>query len=293
MMVRVVKIGGRVLEDSAWLGRFADFAARSPHGLVVVHGGGPEADAYSRRLGIVPERVAGRRVTSPEVLDVLEMVLAGRLNKRLVRALASGGVDAIGLSGQDGSLLVAEGWSDPSLGRVAEDVRVRVELLRGLLGLGLVPVVAPVSRGEDGGAVNVNADDVAMAVAAALRADELLFVTDVPGVRDRDGARSHLDAGEAEALIASGVADGGMGIKLAAGLKALREGVSAVRIGPLEMLVDASAGTRVGGFGPAEVPVAVGASFDGEPAVGSDAAGVMAVASRIPDEAAPSQAGAA
>src|SRR5690606_18359496 len=118
VMVRVVKIGGRVLEDSAWLGRFADFAARSPHGLVVVHGGGPEADAYSRRLGIVPERVAGRRVTSPEVLDVLEMVLAGRLNKRLVRALASGGVDAIGLSGQDGSLLVAEGWSDPSLGRV-------------------------------------------------------------------------------------------------------------------------------------------------------------------------------
>lgn len=242
MNVRVVKVGGRVLGEPAWLERFGTLAARAGAGLVVVHGGGPEVDAVCGRLGIGVERVGGLRVTSPEALDVAEMVLSGRLNKRLVRALLGAGVDAVGVSGVDGGLLRAEP-AGGGLGRVGENARARAGLLRGLLGQGLVPVVSPISLGSDGGALNVNADDAATAIAAALGAGELLFLTDVPAVHDGTRDRAALDAAEAAVLLSSGVARDGMAVKLGAALRALRAGVSSVRIGPVEALADGGVGT--------------------------------------------------
>jgi len=243
MRARVVKGGGRVVGDDAWLSRFAALVARAGDGLVVVHGGGLDVDELCDRLGVPVVRQNGLRVTTPEALDVATLVLSGRLNKRLVRALVSAGVDAIGISGEDGGLLVAEIAAGGALGRVGDRVEVRTELLRCLLGLGLVPVVSPISRGVDGGALNVNADDAATAIAVALDAAELLYVTDVPGVHDGQTTRAELDAAEAETLLETGIARDGMAVKVRAALRALRAGVSAARIGPVESLLDPEAGT--------------------------------------------------
>lgn len=245
MTVRVVKVGGRPLGDPAWLARFAAFAARSAEALVVVHGGGPEVDALSGRLGIEVRRVGGRRVTPPEALDVAAMVLSGRINKRVVAALLDAGVDALGVSGEDAALLLAEPVEGGALGRVGEIVGVRSELLCRFLALGLTPVVSPISRGADGAALNVNADDAAMAVAAATGAAEILFLTDVPAVHDGRTERSSLEAGEASALLAAGIARDGMAVKLSAALRSLEAGVASVRIGPLEALYQPAAGTRL------------------------------------------------
>lgn len=245
MSLRVVKVGGRPLGDAAWLEAFAAEVARSAGGLVVVHGGGPEVDTLSARLGIGVERNAGRRITPPEALDVASMVLTGRINKRVVSAFLSAGVDAVGLAGEDGALLEAEVVEGGMLGRVGEIMRVRSSLLEALLKLGLTPILSPISRGADGGALNVNADDVAMAVAAALGASELLFLTDVAAVRDERGERHFLEAGEAMVLLERGVIRDGMAVKVRAALRALAAGVGSVRIGGLEALTDSEAGTRI------------------------------------------------
>lgn len=243
-MLRVVKVGGSALEDSGWLDRFAAHAARSGP-MVVVHGGGPEITALSTRLGVGVQWVNGRRVTTPEALDVAAMVLSGRINKRLVSALIAAGVDAFGLSGEDGALLVAEPAAGGDLGRVGVVSGVRAALLHTLLGAGLTPVVSPISRGVDGAPLNVNADEAATAIAAALGADELLYLTDVEGVRGPEGRLARLSTLEASALIATGTAREGMAVKLEAALAGVAAGIGAVRIGPLDMLVDAGAGTSV------------------------------------------------
>lgn len=243
MTVKVVKIGGAALVDAAWLTTFAEAAAAARAPLVIVHGGGPDISALSDRLGIEVRWHEGRRVTPPEALDVATMVLAGRVNKRVVGALLAAGVDAIGLSGIDGGLLRAEIVENGDLGRVGRVASVRTALIRGLLQLGHVIVVSPISLGADGGALNVNADDAAAAIAAALGATELVFLTDVPGVRDGAGMRDALGIDEAALLVESGVASGGMSVKLNAALAALGCGVPAVRIGDARVLFDSSAGT--------------------------------------------------
>jgi len=244
MKPRVVKIGGRPLGDPAWLSAFAAEAARSATPLIVVHGGGTEIDALSERLGIEVERRDGKRVTTPAGLAVAGMVLSGSMNKRLVSALVSAGVDAIGISGEDAGLVQAELAADGALGRVGEVVEVRAELLEKLLALGLMPVVSPISRGTDGGALNVNADDVAVAVASAVGASELLFLTDVAAVRGEDGGDlAALAADEAEHLLAIGVVRDGMAVKVRAGLRGIAAGLTAVRIGGLNVLTESDAGT--------------------------------------------------
>lgn len=243
MKVKVVKIGGAALTDSGWLADFARAAAAAPDPLVIVHGGGPDISSLSAQLGIGVEWHEGRRVTPPEALDVASMVLNGRINKRVVAALQVAGVDALGLSGVDGALLrasVAEGGAVGCVGRIES---VRTALLASLVALGHTVVVSPISLGPDGALLNVNADDAAAAIADALEATELVFVTDVPGVRDDGAVRQWLDADEAQALIRTGVATGGMGVKLGAALKALEGGVPAVRIGDASVLFDAAAGT--------------------------------------------------
>ena len=246
-MLRVVKIGGSALEEAAWLERLARVAATSTCELVVVHGGGPEVSRLSDRLGIGVSWVEGRRVTTPETLDVVAMVLSGRINQRVVSTFLAAGVDAVGLSGVDGSLLQAEPLAGGALGRVGRVRSVRASLLRALLAEGHVPVVSPISRAPDGGALNVNADDAATAIAAALGADELLYVTNVEGVLGAEGRLAELNAADAAALVAAGVASGGMAVKIEAALTGVAAGVPVVRIGGAEMLVDHGAGTRIHG----------------------------------------------
>jgi acetylglutamate kinase len=243
--MRVVKIGGAALADAQWLDAFASAASSARSPLVVVHGGGPDITSLSDRLGIEVQWHEGRRVTPPAALDVAAMVLNGRVNGRIVTALVNAGVDAIGLSGVDGGLLRADVLEGGALGRVGRITAVRTELLRAMHQAGHTLVISPISLSVDGEALNVNADDAAAAIATALNATELVFLTDVPGVRDARGMRQWLAPEEAQDLVSTGVAHGGMGVKLNAGISALHSGVAAVRIGDATVLYDVAAGTRL------------------------------------------------
>jgi acetylglutamate kinase len=252
--VRVVKVGGNELDRAAWVAECARaLVAVAP--VVVVHGGGQAVSAWSRRLSLPIEKRDGLRVTTPEIAEVVEMVLGGPVNRLLVGALRAAGLDAIGLSGVDGGLLTAKSAAG-GLGHVGEITAVRASLLESLLLAGLTPVVSPVAPadGESGVPLNVNADHAAAAVAAALHADELLFVSDIPGVTIDGTAQPTLAAAEIEALIELGVATDGMAAKLRAAAQALAAGVRAVRIGDLDMFENATAGTRLLAAPPATQP---------------------------------------
>src|SRR5688500_10580867 len=146
MTMQVIKVGGAALNDAEWLSRFAAAAAVRVHGVtrVLVHGGGPEISALGTQLGLPTQWHDGRRVTSEELLDVTSMVLTGRINKRIVRALGQHGVDALGLSGEDAGLVIGQLAANGELGRVGEVASVRVELIHALLNLNLMPVLSPV-----------------------------------------------------------------------------------------------------------------------------------------------------
>jgi acetylglutamate kinase len=241
----LVKLGGRVQQDAALPAAIARLCAERPGGVCVVHGGGDEVSALQRAMGLEPRFVGGRRVTGPQDLELVRMALSGTSNKRVVGALLTAGVAAVGVSGEDAALLVAE-VADPALGRVGRVTRVDARLLETLLGAGFVPVVSPLARDAAGdGALNVNGDDAAAAVAAAIGADEVLFLADVPGVLDAGAVVPTLDAAAARALVDSGVAAGGMAAKLDAALAALDAGVPRARIGGLDALRDAASGTLV------------------------------------------------
>ena len=242
--LQVVKVGGAALSDAGWLERFAR-AANDDTPRVVVHGGGPEVSELSQRLDVQVAWHEGRRVTSPEALDVVAMVLSGKVNKRIVRALCAVGVDAIGLSGEDAHLIDARVSQGGRLGRVGDVIGVRVDVLRRLRTAGFTPVVSPVSTCADGGALNVNADEVATAVAIALQADELIYLTDVNAVRNGAVQCDSITVDEADSYIRGGIATGGMAVKLSAAAQAVRAGVETVRVGSLEMLRDQTAGTTI------------------------------------------------
>jgi acetylglutamate kinase len=241
--IRVVKLGGNELDRAGWLEQCA--AALADAGpVVVVHGGGAAVSALSQRLGLPVEKRDGLRVTTPAIADVVEMVLAGPINRRIVTALRGAHVDAIGLAGADGGLLTAV-KAPGDLGQVGEITAVRTGLLHSLRLAGLTPVVAPVAPADDGSVWNVNADDAAAAVAGALKASELLQISDVPGVLVDGVVSPTLAEGEIEGLIARGVVSGGMAAKLRAASAALARGARAVRIGGLAVLTDPNAGTRI------------------------------------------------
>ena len=238
--LRVIKVGGSELDDAAWRSRFAA-AVRSARPAVVVHGGGRRISTWQERLGLPVEKVDGVRVTSPEVADVAHMVLCGPVQSDLVRAFRAHGVEAVGLAGADGYFTI-ELVDAERLGRVGRVTRVDVESLRRLLASGFTPVVAPSSVDAGGEAVNVNADEAAAAVARALGAIELLFVSDVPGVL-RDGRPlPFVSADAVPDLIAQGVVADGMVAKL---LAARSAGVARVRIGDLTMLTSPDSGTLI------------------------------------------------
>jgi acetylglutamate kinase len=252
--VRVVKVGGNELDRLAWVAECAR-ALKAAQPVVVVHGGGQAVSAWSRRLGLPVERRDGLRVTTPEIAEVVEMALSGPVNRLLVSALRAAGLDAIGLSGVDGGLLAARPLPG-DLGHVGEIAAVRASLLDSLLLAGLTPVVAPVAPAPGGAGVplNVNADHAAAAIAAALHADELLFVSDVPGVTIDGVPQPTLATSEIETMIELGIATDGMTAKLRAAAHALRAGVRTVRIGDLAMFENATAGTRLLAAPPATQP---------------------------------------
>ena len=244
-MTRVVKVGGNRADDAGWIREVSAGIAASRVPTVLVHGGGRDVTELQRALGIEPEWRDGLRVTTPRVMEVVRMVLSGSVNKRWVAALLDAGADAIGVSGEDGGLLTGQPLHGGSLGRAGEVTAVRAGLLHGWLAQGLVPVVSPVTRGADGGGLNVNADDAAASVAAAIGAAELLFVSDVPGVKAGGEWVDALDADGAALLLETGEAAGGMRPKLRAAMRARAGGVGRVRIGAVEMIGDEGAGTRI------------------------------------------------
>lgn len=247
--MRVVKIGGRAQGDPRIVAGLCQAWYTWPNRLCVVHGGGDEISAMQRALGKEAAFIGGRRVTSRSDLELLRMVLSGVVNKRLVNSLVAAGIPAVGLSGEDDALIGAELIDAASLGFAGRPAAINVQLLRTLTDAGYMPVISPVGydvTSGNGGALNVNGDDAAAAIAASLEAKELLLIADVEGVRGAQGDLvQFLSTESARELIASGVAGGGMAAKLEAAHAALLAGVDRVRICDLAGLVDSERGTFV------------------------------------------------
>ena len=200
---------------------------------VIVHGGGPEITSYMRKLDLPVEFYDGLRVTTPEAMEVVKMVLVGKVNPELVAAINVHGRLAVGVSGDDGNLVRAT-QRDPRLGRVGEITRIDTTVIDNLIEDGFIPVVATVAAGEDGGSFNVNADLVAAKLAEELSADKVIFLTDVDGLyadfSDKESLISALTPDEAEDMIAGDTLEGGMVPKVAACVHALRGGVRRAHI---------------------------------------------------------------
>jgi acetylglutamate kinase len=239
-MLIVLKYGGNAMtagDADPVLDELAQLA-RAGTQVVLVHGGGPQIDAALREKGIAEERIEGLRVTSAAARDVVEAVLCGSVNKDLVRGLFARGARAFGFSGQDGALLRARPMHVPGgdLGFVGEPAGVDATLLRGLLGLGLLPVIAPLGLDPAAGvALNLNADTAAGAIAAALEADAYVVLTNVAGVRrDRNDPASviaQLTVAEAESFLADGTFSDGMRPKMRAAIAAVAGGARRAVIG--------------------------------------------------------------
>jgi acetylglutamate kinase len=222
----VLKVGGNELDQPGFIDRLAEAVAAMPTSqpCIVVHGGGRLINELLERLDIAPSFHQGQRVTDQPTLEVVEMVLSGRVNKSLVLALANAGVNALGVSGVDLNLLQVEPWA-AELGYVGRITQVRTDVFQGWLERGIVPVVSPISRGP-GGCYNVNADHAAGALAAALSASQLVLLTNVPGVMVDGQVVPRLTPAGVGRLIDSGNINGGMIPKVSAALEALEQGVS-------------------------------------------------------------------
>lgn len=243
----VLKVGGNEIDDERFLEGLVEAigSLRAEAAPVLVHGGGKEIARLQAALGLEPRFIEGLRVTDEATLAVTEMVLSGAVNKRLVARLVSRGIPAVGLSGVDGGLLRVRPLVHPAgdLGRVGEVTSVDLSVLSLLLRQGVVPVVSPISLGPEGRSYNVNADHAAMALARALGARSLAFVTNVPGVLIDGQVVARLTAPEAEAWIRAGTISGGMVPKVRAALDVVAAGVAEARIVDLEGL-RRGAGTR-------------------------------------------------
>ncbi len=245
----LVKLGGRTHSDPALPTALAALWRARAGQVVVVHGGGDQISALQRLRGEEPVFVGGRRVTTAGVLELVRMVLSGLANKQLVSVLTAAGVPAVGISGEDAALLRATPIDLETFGFAGTPTQVDRRVIDALLSQQFMPVISPVATHEDaavGGALNVNGDDAAAAIAAALGAEELFLMADVPGVLDADRKRLVvLTLSDAQELVASGVAGGGMSAKLDACARALAGGVHRVRIGDLDALADPQLGTTV------------------------------------------------
>ncbi len=261
----VIKYGGHAMTDPALQSSFArDVTLMKYVGLhpIVVHGGGPQIDAMLGQLGVVSERIDGLRITDERTMEVVEMVLSGLVNPQIVSRMCKHGARAVGLSGKEDGFIRAErvdlmrtrGGQAVDPGRVGRVTKVRTELLEKLSLAGFIPVIAPVAVDDEGRSLNVNADTVAGAVAAAMSAEKLLLMTDIEGVRDAQGKiLSSMTRKEVEALIDDGTISGGMIPKVQCALDALGMGVKKCHVidgrlyhaSLLEIFTDEGIGTEI------------------------------------------------
>ncbi len=231
--VVVIKLGGHAMgSDEAMDGFARDVVLMQQVGVnpVIVHGGGPMINQMLDKLKIKSEFVNGKRVTDEAVIEIVEMVLSGRVNKRIVQAINGQGGKAVGLSGKDANLITCDP-ADPALGLVGDPTEVDPSILRTLFNDDAIPVIAPLGAGRNGETFNINGDTAAGAIAAALTADRLLLLTDVDGVRDSDGVvLTSLSDTQIRAMIADGTIAGGMIPKTETALAAIAGGVRGVVI---------------------------------------------------------------
>jgi acetylglutamate kinase len=235
-MKLVVKIGGAALDDKQLVSKFARTIpdlCREGHKLVIVHGGGAALSRTLKRLGCETTFVNGLRVTDSETRDVAMMVLAGQLNKQLVAAIGDAGQPALGICGGDLRMVLATRKKQPDLGYVGEICAVDPEWINRFWNANVVPVVSSLALGFDGEYYNVNADQMASALAVACDADALVYLTDVAGVKDAAGSVIRwLDVEAIAAMVREATVTGGMLPKLEACITALKKGVTRVRILP-------------------------------------------------------------
>ena len=260
----VIKYGGSAMADKILQNAvFRDLALLSSVGvqIVVVHGGGPEINQWLEKLGIKPVFLDGLRITDTETMDVVEMVLAGRVNKQIVSGINNHGSLAVGLCGIDGGLIEARTLGGGSHGLVGEVAKVNKKILSPLLAEGYVPVISSVANSFDGRSHNINADTVAGELAAALGAEKLILLTDTPGIlmneNDSSSLIEKIRLSEARELIDKGIVRAGMKPKVECCIRSLAQGVNAAHIIDgrtphallLEVFTDAGIGTMVMGRG--------------------------------------------
>ena len=263
----VIKYGGHAMGDEHLAREFArdvvllEQTAINP---IVVHGGGPQIEAMLKKLGVQSQYAAGLRITDEKTLEVVEMVLAGSINKQIVGFVNEAGGKAVGLCGKDGNMVIARKLTravvdsgsefDVDLGFVGEPEKVDTTVLTQILGRELIPVLAPVCAAANGGTYNVNADTFAGAIAGALKAKRLLLLTDVPGVLDKSkNLIKELSADDARRLIADGTISGGMIPKIETAMEAVQSGVKAAvildgripHVLMLELFTEHGAGTLI------------------------------------------------
>ncbi|MEJ1991041.1 MAG: acetylglutamate kinase [Maritimibacter sp.] len=229
----VIKFGGNAMGNQEAMASFArDIVLMRQVGInpVVVHGGGPMINQMLERLGVESDWVNGKRVTDEATVEVVEMVLAGRVNKRIVQAINDEGGRAVGLTGKDANLMICD-QTDPALGFVGTPAELDTGVLENLFEAEIIPVIAPIGSGRNGETFNVNGDTAAGAVAGALKADRLLLLTDVAGVKGETGdVLTELTAQQIRDLTRDGVIAGGMIPKTETALEAIEGGVRAVVI---------------------------------------------------------------
>ena len=235
-MKLVIKIGGAALDDKQLVGTFAKTIpslVREGHKLLIVHGGGGALSRTLKQLGCETKFIDGLRVTDSQTRDVAIMVLAGQLNKQLVAAIGEAGQPALGVCGGDLRLVLASKKQQPDLGYVGEVCAVDAQWIERLWAAGVVPVISSLALGFDGEYYNINADQMASACAVACGAQALIYLTDVPGVRDAEGSVIRwLGVNAISDMVGQATVSGGMLPKLQACMSALKRGVNRVRILP-------------------------------------------------------------
>ncbi len=233
----VIKYGGAAMKDGILkAGVIRDIVFLSCVGVrpIVVHGGGPEINIWLDKLGIEPQFKDGLRVTDADTMDVVEMVLVGRVNKELVSLINQAGASAVGLCGKDGNLIQARPVGKEGIGFVGEVTNINPELIKSLVDNGYVPIISSVAADEKGQAYNINADTVAGEIAAALNAEKLILLTDTPGIlenyQDPSTLLTKLDINKLRKLIEDGIVSGGMIPKVNCCVRSLAQGVGAAHI---------------------------------------------------------------
>jgi acetylglutamate kinase len=250
--VIVIKTGGQAAENETALGFMAKEMKNlsNQYDFVFVHGGGSTVSSIQRVYGIEPVFKDGIRITSEKEMDLVDMGLAGKMNKKLVRLFIKNGIPAVGISGADGSTFTGKSIADVHC-RTGRIVKTDTKLIKSLLKSDFIPVLSSVSIDSEGGALNINADEAALAAGSACGADKILFISDIPGILNGEEQYKDLNESEITDLIDQKIINGGMIPKVRSSLEALKKGAGTVVIGnylefmDLEKLLSGEKGTKI------------------------------------------------